>query len=113
IDLLRTGLRVPMRQPLPSLPYFAFVGRFEQRPFVDVYPIPLDQPLPIIQIPLLQGDPDCPLDLQRAINTVYDALRYDLVVDYSKPPEVPLPPEATAWAEERLRIWQSKTGGAA
>src|SRR5207253_4483547 len=31
IDLLRAGLRVPMRQPLPSLPYFAFVGRFEQR----------------------------------------------------------------------------------
>lgn len=106
IDLLRAGLRVPMRQPLPSLPYFVFVGRFEQRPLVDVYPIPLDQPLPAITVPLLPGDPDCPLDLQQAFTTIYNALRYDLVVDYSRPPEVPLPPEAAAWADERVRNWR-------
>jgi len=106
IDLLRTGLRVPMRQPLPSLPYFVFVGRFEQRPLVDVYPIPLDQPMPTIKVPLLPGDADFPLDLQQAFTTIYDSLRYDLVADYSRPPEVPLPPEAAAWAEERVRNWQ-------
>jgi hypothetical protein len=106
IDLLRDGLRVPMRQPLPSLPYFVFVGRCEQRPLVDVYPLPLDQPLATVKVPLLPGDADCPLDLQQAFTTIYDALRYDLVVDYSRPPEVPLAPEAAAWAEERLRNWR-------
>lgn len=106
IDLLRAGLRVPMRQPLPSVAYFAFVGRFEQRPTVDVYPIGLDQPLPTIMVPLLPGDADCPLDLQRAFTTVYDALRYDLVIDYNAPPHVPLPAEAASWAAECLRAWQ-------
>jgi hypothetical protein len=109
IDLLRGGQRVPMRQALPSLPYFVFVGRFEQRPMVDVYPISLDQPLPTVKVPLLPGDADCPLDLQQAFTTIYDALRYDLVVDYSQPPEVPLAAEAAAWAEERVRLWQQKT----
>jgi Protein of unknown function (DUF4058) len=107
IDLLRAGSRVPMRQPLPSLPYFVFVGRFEQRPLVDVYPIPLDEPLPTIQIPLLAGDAECPLDLQHAFTTVYDALRYDLVVDYDRPPNIAVPPESAAWVQECLRAWRA------
>lgn len=108
IDLLRAGQRVPMRQPLPSLPYFVFVGRFEQRPVVDVYPMALDQPLATIHVPLLPGDTDCPLDLQQAFTTIYDSLRYDLVADYSRPPEVPLSPEAADWAEERVRNWRQQ-----
>jgi hypothetical protein len=110
IDLLRAGLRVPMRQALPSVPYFVFVGRWEQRPVVDVYPIPLDQPLPTIKVPLLAGDADCPLDLQLAFTTIYEALRYDLVADYSGLPEVSLPPETAGWAAERVRNWQHDQG---
>lgn len=105
MDLLREGLRVPMRQPLPSVPYFVFLSRFEQRPLVDVYPIPFDQPLPNIPVPLLPGDADCTLDVQQAFTTVYEALRYDLVVNYTRPPEVPLLAEAAAWAEDCLRRW--------
>ena len=36
IDLLRTGERVPMRQPLPSVPYFVLVSRAETRPVTEV-----------------------------------------------------------------------------
>jgi hypothetical protein len=32
IDLLRSGERVPMRQALPSVPYFVFLSRAEARP---------------------------------------------------------------------------------
>ena len=106
IDLLRVGTRIPMRQALPPSPYFVFVGRAEQRPLVDVHPQPLEQPLATIMVPLLPGDADCPLELQRAFTTIYDGLRYDLIVDYNQPLEVPLPPDAAAWAEERLRQWQ-------
>jgi hypothetical protein len=108
IDLLRQGRRVPMRQALPSVPYFVLVGRAENRPILDVWPIALDQPLPIIPIPLLPGDADTFLDLQQAFTTVYDLVGYDLIVDYQRPPEVSLPPEIAAWAEARLRGWKAR-----
>ncbi|MBI4790089.1 MAG: DUF4058 family protein [Chloroflexi bacterium] len=103
IDLLRTGRRVPMQEPLPPAPYFVFLSRAERRPITQVWPIPLNTRLPAIPVPLLPGDPDVPLDLQLALNTVYDALNYDLSVDYTRPPEVPLESETATWASERLR----------
>ena len=102
IDLLRTGRRVPMQEPLPPAPYFVFLSRAERRPITQVWPIPLNTRLPAIPVPLLPGDPDVPLDLQLALNTVYDALNYDLSVDYTRPPEVPLKGEAATWASEQL-----------
>lgn len=74
IDLLRSGRRVPMEQPLPPAPYFVFVSRAEARPLVDVWPIGLDQPLPTIPVPLLDDDADVPLDLALAFTTVYDVV---------------------------------------
>ena len=103
IDLLRSGRRVPMARPLPPAPYFVFLSRAECRPITEVWPIALDQPLPTVPVPLLEGDADVPLDLQLALASVYDVYGFDLDVDYRKPPEVTLGPEAMAWAEERLR----------
>jgi hypothetical protein len=103
IDLLREGRRVPMRKPLPSAPYLVFLSRAEKRPVTEVWPISLDQRLPIIPVPLLSGDPDVPLNLQLALTTIFDQCGFDLAVDYARPPEVPLSPDASAWAEDRLR----------
>ncbi len=103
IDLLRTGRRVPMQTLLPSAPYFVLVSRAERRPIVEVWPIQLHMRLPVIAVPLLAGDADVQLDLQLALDTVYDTLNYDLSVDYSRPPEVPLDDEATAWARAQLQ----------
>ena len=72
IDLLRKGQRVPMQGTLPSVPYFVFLCRAEQRPMTEVWPIPLDQPLPEAPVPLLPGDADAKLDLQQALTIVYD-----------------------------------------
>jgi hypothetical protein len=103
IDLLREGQRVPMLARLPAAPYFVFISRAEARPVLDVWPIELDGPLPVVPVPLRPPDPDVPLDLQAALTTVYDALGYDLSVDYSRPPEPPLKAEASEWAASLLR----------
>lgn len=87
IDLLREGQRVPMQEPLPSAPYFIFLSRAERRPILDVWPIQLNMRLPTVPVPLLPGDSDVLLDLQMALNTIYDALGYDLSVDYTRPPK--------------------------
>jgi len=90
IDLLRQGKRVPMQQPLPSAPYFVFLSRAEKRPISDVWPIDLDDPLPTVPVPLLSGDEDVLLDLQQAFTATYELHGYDLLIDYSQPPEVAL-----------------------
>jgi hypothetical protein len=103
IDLLRKGRRVPMRGTLPSVPYFVFLGRREKRLATDVWPIPLDQPLPEVPVPLLPGDADAMLDLQQALTNVYDENRLRSIIDYTKPPEVPLTSEQAAWVDQHLR----------
>ena len=107
IDLLRAGQRVPMREPLPPSPYFVFLSRAERRPLTDVWPIALAAPLPTVPVPMLPDDADVPLDLQQALTSVYDTFRYERTIDYTRPPETPLPPPEAAWAEERLRTWRA------
>jgi hypothetical protein len=98
IDLLRSGRRVPMQEPLPPAPYLVFVSRAERRPLVEVWPIYLQNRLPAISVPLLAGDADMTCDLQLALTTVYDTLSYDLSIDYTRPPEVPLDGPDAEWA---------------
>jgi len=103
IDLLRVGTRFPTAQPLPAAPYFVFVSRDGRRQEVGVWPIALEQQLPVVPIPLLPGDPAVPLDLQQALAVVYDIIGYDELVDYTRPPPGPLTAAESAWVEERLR----------
>lgn len=103
IDLLRTGDRVPMRQPLPAADYFVVVSRAERRPITEVWPIQLDQPLPTVPIPLLGRDPDALLDLQQAMTSVYDGFGYDYLIDYGTAPAAPLTPQQSQWAQDRIR----------
>jgi hypothetical protein len=103
IDLLRTGHRLPMQEPLPPAPYYVYLGRFETRPDTDVWPIKLDRSLPRVPVPLLAEDRDVELDLQLALTTVYDLSDYDLEIDYTQSPDVPLSSEEAAWSDSCLR----------
>ena len=100
---LEGSLWMPMQQPLPDAPYFVVLSRAEERPISEVWPIQLDERLPLVPVPLLPDDADVALDLQQALTNVYDLLGYDLAIDYSGPPELPLPPAQAAWAEKCLR----------
>lgn len=102
IDLLRRGQRVPTQEPLLPAPYFVILSRSENRPLTDVWPMSLEQELPSVPVPLLPGDADVTLALQSALTNVYDLLGYDLAVNYSELPEVPLEPELEPWAAARL-----------
>jgi hypothetical protein len=98
IDLLRSHPRMPYDDPLPPAHYLVMVCKAGERPRSSVWPIHVRQPLPTIPIPLLAPDPPVPLDLGQALRTAYERARYDLRVDYRRPPVPPLSPTDAAWA---------------
>jgi hypothetical protein len=102
IDLLHEGHRVPMQQPLPDAPYFVLLSRAEDRPFMEVWPIPLDEQLPTVPIPLLPDDVDVSLDLQQAFSGIYDLLGYGVDTDYALQPPARLPAVEAEWVRRHL-----------
>lgn len=103
IDLLRSGERVPMRQPLPAGDYYVFLSRAGRRPLTSVWPISIRQALPDIPVPLLAGDPDVALNLQDVFENVYDGFGYRYLVDYRQQPRIPLAAFQWEWAQQHLK----------
>lgn len=88
IDLLRRGTR-PFNHPrLPDVPYLVTLTRV-QPGVINLWPITLQDPLPIIPVPLRNPDPDVVLNLQAALNAIYDEAAYDLSINYMQPPPPP------------------------
>jgi len=103
IDLLRRGARWPMETPLPDAPYFVFLSRAGQRPTVEIWPLTMRQPLPLIPVPLRQPDSDVTIDLAAALARVYELGAYILRVDYRKAPPPPQCSESdAAWIDGQL-----------
>jgi hypothetical protein len=105
IDLLRGGERPPLDEPAPpAASYYVTLSRAEQRPEVEVWPIQLQDRLPIVPIPLSQPDPDASLDLAVAVAAVYERGGYATLIDYHRPPPAPKLPEVDAlWLDRWLR----------
>lgn len=102
IDLLRRGTR-PFNHPrLPDVPYLMTLTRAGSG-VIDVWPITLQDTLPTIPVPLRENDSDAVLDLQVALNAIYDEAGYDLSLDYTQSPPPPVLNEADVkWMYERL-----------
>ena len=107
LDLLRGGERLPMEDALPQAEYFVFISHAQLRPNCGVWPVRLRERLPVIRVPLAGEDPPVPLDLQEALDVVYDAAAYADMLDYQHGTEPPLPPDQAAWAEA---LWASTSG---
>jgi hypothetical protein len=103
IDLLRAGTRVLASKRLPAASYFVVISHAGRRDEVEVWPVALEQPLPVVPVPSLPGDAAVLLDLQHALSVVYQIIGYDDLLDYTKPPPGPLTPDEIAWVDERLR----------
>jgi hypothetical protein len=103
IDLLRAGVRPPLEQRVPLAPYYVMLSRATRRPHVSVWPLPLNTQLPVIPVPLLEPDPDVPMDLGAIVASVYERGGYDTRIDYrqSVPPPA-LSAEESAWVEALL-----------
>jgi hypothetical protein len=104
IDLLRAGERPPLEEPVPTAPYYVMLSRAERRPRVEVWPIALSERLPVLPVPVLEPDPDVPLDLGAAVASVYERGAYARKIDYNQPP--PPPPfsaEEAAWVDTLLQ----------
>lgn len=98
IDLLRAGERPPLEDPVIPAPYFVLLSRADRRPHVEVWPIQLPDALPVLPVPLLEPDPDVPLDLGAAVASVYERAAYAAQIDYRQPPPPPpLSSAETAW----------------
>jgi hypothetical protein len=103
VDFLRVGTRVPMRSTFPAVDYFVFLSRVGKRPVTEVWPIRLAERLPTVPVPLLEPDMDAHLDLQSALKIAYERGSFDLLIDYGRPPTVPLREDQSKWAAELLR----------
>lgn len=105
IDLLRAGTRPPLVEPIPEASYYIVLSRADQRPEVAVWPLQLQDRLPVLPVPLRDKDEDVPLDLGAALAGVYARGGYASLIDYTRTPPPPaLSATDTAWMDEMLRV---------
>jgi hypothetical protein len=111
LDLLRRGTRPFAHPRLPEVAYancasqqrFAIALTRAESGVIDVWPLRLQDSLPIIPVPLCSPDPDVPLELPLVMADIYDEAAYDLSIDYSQPPPPPALPEVDAlWMQTVL-----------
>ena len=104
IDLLRAGERP--EEVVGNSNYYALLHRANSGGRLEVWYVDLRDSLPVIAVPLRPPHSDAVLDLQAALNSVYERARYADEIDYTQPvPPPPLRPADAAWAAERVREW--------
>jgi Protein of unknown function (DUF4058) len=102
IDLLRGGKPMPLDDlPDRAYAYSVLVSRVEDRPKAGFSSIGLRDRLPIIPVPLRAPANDARLDLQEALNHVYDVSGYEDYI-YSGVPDPPLDGKDQDWAENLI-----------
>jgi hypothetical protein len=110
IDMLRKGTlvtavpRAAARAQAGPFDYHVSIHRFDRPNDFFVYPIRLEEPLPVLAIPLLPPDPEVLLDLQAAFDRAYDGGPYRKAVRYGEDPIKPaLRPEPAQWVQSILK----------
>lgn len=102
IDLLRAPEPMPVIGLRPPSAYAVLVSRSWQRPRAHLMPIGLRDPLPLVTIPLREGEPEPSVDLGALFAALYDRARYDLQVSYATSPVPALTGDDGAWAAVRI-----------
>jgi len=100
IDLLRGWQRMPLAEEV-ACDYCVMVSRANQRPRADFWPIALRERLPVVPIPLGEGDPEPQLDLQAILHRLHDSCGYARFI-YESEPEPALSSADAAWARSLI-----------
>jgi hypothetical protein len=75
----------------------------------EIWPVALDEPLPLCPVPLLPPDADVPLSLSEVLAQVYQRTAYARRIDYALPvPPPPLRPMMQRWLAAHLAPLRSK-----
>jgi Protein of unknown function (DUF4058) len=108
IDLLRRGKRTWSDARVDAASYMAVLVRAGHLQ-AELWPIGCRAPLPLLPVPLRPPDPDVPLVVQQALDTIYDEARYGLTLNYDGPPPPPsLSSQDMAWMESCVRAWRQQ-----
>jgi hypothetical protein len=99
IDLLRAGEPMPVVGVQMQSDYRILVSRGLQRPHASLIVFSLRQPIPAFTLPLLPGDDEPEVAINRILHALYRRARFDLRLDYTQPPIPPLPAADAAWAQ--------------
>lgn len=111
IDLLRGGKRPFSLYASPMPDYYALMKRTKGSDHY-LWRMPLRQRLLTIGVPLTDGFADVALDLQAAVERVYENGRYALDLDYSQPTPPPQLSQADeAWVREQIAAWMEQRLG--
>ena len=98
LDLLRGGDPMPVAGTLPPHAFSAVVSEAPDRPRCTFYPAQLNGPLPMIGVPLREGDGPVALDLQAVFERAFGEVAYDDVLEYATQPPIPFAPAEAAFA---------------
>ena len=104
IDLLRSGVHATdadlpsARQLTGGFDYHIALSIPSAYPTVYVQPIRLEDPLPVLPIPLDAGIPPILIALRTIVDQCYGGGRYAELIDYTRPCSPPLSGKREAWA---------------
>lgn len=103
IDLLRDGLRPPVRRPpRPPADYFIIACRASEAPRARLWAFSVRDVIPVFAFPLDLGVPDIEIDLRPCCDRAYDEGRYGIRLKYAGLPDPPLREPDATWARELL-----------
>ncbi len=105
IDLLRAGSPMAMRETIAPTDYRLLVSRANDRPLAQLYGFNIEQPIPMIPIPLKIGEQDLELNLKALLDEIYAQARYARRIDYQSIPVPPLRDMSQAWADDRIQAY--------
>ncbi len=114
IDLLRSGTHstavrlTDLRASGVAYDYHVCTTRADRPTVCFVVPIRLSDSLPQIAVPLTDDVEAISIDLQSIFERCYDDARYERAVRYSIPCEPPLSAEQSVWADDLLKLANSR-----